>query len=236
MTASDRPPNQVLQALDPAAFALIEPHLATIDMVRATAVGVEGAPLRHVYFPHRGSISITVTLGEGQTIAVAMLGRDSLIGGGAALTDGIALAAAMVLCPGTASVLDGAAFRSIVETNGRFRRMAIRHEQALLAQAQQSLLCNTFHPVEARLARWLLRARDICENETLPLTQELLAHMIGVRRNAVSLVAHALQRAGVIHYSRGQIVIADPGALQTTSCGCHGAVKAYYAQLQGLEP
>jgi len=232
MTASDRPPNRVLQALDATAFALLKPHLGAIEMIRATALGVEGAPLQHVYFPHRGSVSITVTLAEGQTIEVAMLGRDSVVGGGAALTDGVALTDAVVLFPGMASVLDGAAFRSIVDTDARFRRLIIRHEQALLAQAQQSLLCNTRHPVEARLARWLLRARDLCDSATIPLTQEVLARMIGVRRNAISLVAHSLQRARVIHYSRGQIAITNPNALETTACECYAAVRTCYARLE----
>jgi CRP-like cAMP-binding protein len=107
----------------------------------------------------------------------------------------------------------------------------IRHEQVLLAQAQQSLLCNTLHPVEARLARWLLRARDLSDSEILPLTQEALAQMMGVRRNAISLVAHALQRAGIIRYSRGQIEIIDLRALETTSCDCYSAVKAHHKRL-----
>jgi len=109
----------------------------------------------------------------------------------------------------------------------------MRHEQVLLAHAQQSLLCNTMHPVEARLARWLLRARDLSDNANLPLTQETLAQMIGVRRNAISLVAHALQRAGIIRYSRGQIEIIDLPALKATSCDCYSAVKASHSRLLG---
>jgi CRP-like cAMP-binding protein len=111
-----------------------------------------------------------------------------------------------------------------------------RHEQALLAHAQQSLLCNTLHPVEARLARWLLRARDLCDSATVPLTQELLAQMIGVRRNAISLVAHSLQRTGIIRYSRGQIEITDIHALEATSCTCYGAVKQFHEGLLVSSP
>jgi CRP-like cAMP-binding protein len=231
MTANGRPPNQLLQMLDAADFAWLEPYLVTVEMVRETVLGAMGAPLKHVYFPHGGSVSVTVSVAEGQTIEVAMLGRDGVVGGGAALADGIALTDAVVLFPGTASVLDCATFRKIADGNVRFRGLMIRHEQALLAQAQQSLLCNTLHPVEARLARWLLRARDLCDSDAIPLTQELIAQMIGVRRNAISLVAHSLQRAGIIRYSRGQIEITDLEALETTSCGCHSAVKMHYARL-----
>ncbi|MCP3379280.1 Crp/Fnr family transcriptional regulator [Bradyrhizobium sp. CCGUVB4N] len=231
MIASGPPPNRLLQMLDAADMDLLRPHLITIELVRETVLGEAGAVLRHVYFPHDGTVSITVGLSEGQTIEVAMLGRDSVVGGGAALADGIAASDAVVLFPGTASMLEIAAFRTIAATSAPFRSLMIRHEQALLARAQQSLLCNTLHPVEARLARWLLRAQDLSDSETLPLTQETLAQMMGVRRNAISLVAHALQRAGIIRYSRGQIVITDQRALEATSCDCYAVMKAHDVRL-----
>jgi len=233
MTASNRPPNQLLQMLDAADFDLLRPHLASVEMVRRTVLGEAGSALKHVYFPHSGSVSITVGLSDGQMIEVAMLGRDGVVGGGAALADGIMPADAIVLFPGTASVLEIAAFRAVAAASAPFRELMVRHEQALLAHAQQSLLCNTLHPVEARLARWLLRARDLSDSESLALTQEALAQMMGVRRNAISLVAHALQRAGVIHYARGQIEIVDLRALEATSCGCHSAMKAHQLRLMG---
>ncbi|WBL79266.1 Crp/Fnr family transcriptional regulator [Bradyrhizobium xenonodulans] len=233
MTASGHPHNQLLQMLEAADFDLLRPHLATVEMVRESVLAEAGAALRYVYFPHGGSVSITVGLSEGQMIEVAMLGRDSVVGGGAALADGIAPTDAAVLFPGTASVLEIPAFRVVAAASVQFRGLMIRHEQALLAQAQQSVLCNTLHPVEARLARWLLRAHDLSDSESLPLTQETLAQMMGVRRNAISLVANALQRAGVIHYTRGQIEILDLRALETTSCDCYGTVKAHHTRLLG---
>lgn len=233
MTASGSPPNQLLRMLDAADFDLLRPHLATVEMVRESVLGEAGAALRYVYFPHRGSVSITLGLSEGQMIEIAMLGRDSVVGGGAALTDGIALADAVVLFPGTASMLEIGAFRTIAAASVPFRSLMVRHEQVLLAHAQQSLLCNTLHPVEARFARWLLRAHDLSDGAILPLTQEALAQMMGVRRNAISLVAHALQRAGIIRYTRGQIEVIEPRALETTSCDCYAAVKAFHSRLLG---
>ena len=109
--------------------------------------------------------------------------------------------------------------------------MLVRHGQALLAQAQQTAACNAVHSVEARLSRWLLRARDLHDGRTLPLTQELLAQMIGVRRNAISIVAHELQKAGIIGYSRGQIEIIDVAALRARSCECHAAIRARLERL-----
>ena len=160
-----------------------------------------------------------------------MVGRDSVFGAAAALDGGISLTDAVVLLPGTASILDVADFRAAADRSAAFRTLLARHEQALFAQAQQSAACNASHSVEARLSRWLLRARDLCDSESLPLTQEFLAQMIGVQRNAVSIVANALQQAGIIRYSRGHIEITNLEGLRETSCECYQAVKAQHDRL-----
>ena len=112
--------------------------------------------------------------------------------------------------------------------------MLARNEQALLALALQSAACNASHSVEARLSRWLLRARELCDSETLPLTQEFLAQMIGAQRNAISIVAHALQQAGIIRYSRGHIDVTNVEGLRETCCECYDAVKAHHRRLLNL--
>ena len=160
-----------------------------------------------------------------------MVGRDSLIGAAAALDAGLALTDAIVVAPGTASVLKAEDLRAAAEQSSVLRRYLARHEQALLVQAQQSAACNASHSVESRLSRLLLRARDLCDSESLPLTQELIAQMIGVRRNAVSIVAHAFQQAGLVSYSRGQIEILDIDGLRRTSCECHAAVRTQCERL-----
>ena len=132
MIASGCPSNQLLQMLDAADLDLLRPHLATVEMVRKSVLCEAGAALRYVYFPHGGSVSITVGLSEGQMIEVAMLGRDSVVGGGAALAGGIAPTDAVVLFPGTASVLEIAAFRTVAAASAPFRQLMVRHEQALL--------------------------------------------------------------------------------------------------------
>src|SRR5438105_3611603 len=167
-----------------------------------------------------------VSLSEGQAAEVAMLGRDSLIGSSAALDDGPALADAVVVVPGFASVLKTEDFRTATARNHGLRKLLVRHEQALLVQAQQSAACNASHSVESRLSRLLLRARDLSDSEGLPLTQEFLAQMIGVRRNAVSIVAHAFQQAGLVSYSRGHIEIRDVDGLRKTACECYAAVRS----------
>jgi CRP-like cAMP-binding protein len=220
-----------LQALPETEFEVLRPHISVVELVRETVLTEAGAPLTYVYLPHSGVISLMVSLSEGQTVDVAMVGRDSVVGALAALDGGISLTEAVVRLPGTASIVGVADFRAVADRSAAFRTLLARHEQALIAQAQQSAACNASHSVEARVARWLLRARDLWDSETLPLTQEFLAQMIGVQRNAVSIVAHELQRAGIIRYSRGQIEITNVEGLRETSCECYHAVKAQHDRL-----
>jgi CRP-like cAMP-binding protein len=231
MPAAQRSLNHLLQALPPAEFEALRPHLQSVELARETVLIEAGAPLTHVYLPQSGIISMMVRLSEGQTVEVAMVGRDSIVGASAALGDGVSLTEAVVLLPGSALIFDVANFRAAADRSIALRTLLARHEQALFAQALQSAACNATHTVEARLSRWLLRARDLCDSEALPLTQEFLAQMIGVQRNAVSIVAHALQREGIIRYSRGHIEITDLEGLKETSCECYRAVKAQQDRL-----
>jgi CRP-like cAMP-binding protein len=106
-----------------------------------------------------------------------------------------------------------------------------RHEQMLLVQAQQSAACNASHTLEARMARWLLRSRDLANGETLLLTQEFISQMLGVQRSSVSIVANTLQKAGLLRYSRGRVEITDTQGLREASCECYGIVKAHSDRL-----
>ncbi len=218
--------NQLLLSLPAAELEALRPHLELTEMVRETVVIEAGAPQTRVYLPHSGVISITVSLADGHSVEVAILGRESLLGAAAALGSEISLSDAVVLLPGKASVLNVAHLRAAADRTATLRTALMRHEQALLVQAQQSAACNAAHSVEARLSRWLLRLRDLHDGRSLPLTQEFLARMIGVQRNAVSIVAHALQQAGIIRYSRGHIHITDVEGLKETSCECYQTVKS----------
>jgi CRP-like cAMP-binding protein len=236
MSPTQRPPNHLLQALPAAEFDALQPHLKPIEMVREAVLVEAGSMPAQIYLPHSGAISITVGLAEGQQVEVALIGRDGLVGASIALGADIWPSHAVVLFPGTATVLDVAELRAAADRNVTVRNLLARHELALEAQAQQSAACNASHSVEARLSRWLLRARDLSGGETLPLTQEFLARMIGVQRNAVSIVAHSLQRTGTIRYSRGQIAIANVEALRETSCECYQAVRAAHDRLLRMSP
>jgi CRP-like cAMP-binding protein len=230
--SNPRSPNEFLASLSPADFERVRPHLHTIKLVQETVLVATGATLPHVYFPHSGIISLVVRLTEGQTIEVAMIGRDSVLGGSAALDGAVALNDAIVQLPGTASVLDIAQLRRAAEQSVTFRTTLIRHEQALLAQAQQSAACNAAHTVEARLSRWLLRARDLSGSDAVHVTQEFLSQMLGVQRTSVTIVANSFQQAGIIRYRRGNIQITDLYGLIDSACECYGTVKAHYAKLR----
>jgi CRP-like cAMP-binding protein len=231
MSLTQRPPNYLLQALPAADFDALHPHFKTIEMVRKTVLVEAGSVPAQIYLPHSGAISMTVGLSGGQVVEVAMIGRDGLVGASAALGAEVWTTDAVVLLPGTASVIDVADLKAVADRNVTVRSLLARHELALFAEAQQSVACNASHSVEARLSRWLLRARDLSGDEVLPLTQEFLAQMIGVRRNAISMVAHALQQAGTIRYRRGRIAIVNVEALRKTSCECYHAVKAAHDRL-----
>lgn len=231
MSPVRHPSNHLLQTLPPAEREALLPHLEFVELVKETVLVETGSPLTHVYFPESGVISMMVRLSEGQAVEVAMVGREGVIGTMAALGEEISLTELVVLLPGTAAILDVARFRAAIDRSPALRNQIMRRHQALIAQATQSVACNASHSVEARLSRWLLRARDLSGSEKLPMTQEFLAQMIGVQRNAVSIVAQALQQAGIIRYSRGHIEITDVGGLKATSCECYSAVKAHYDRL-----
>ncbi|MCA1457462.1 Crp/Fnr family transcriptional regulator [Bradyrhizobium sp. BRP22] len=231
MSGSSRPSNHLLQTLPAAEFELLRPHLATVDLAKHAVLFEAGAPIGDVYLPHGGMVSMIVSFAEGETVEVAKIGRDSIVGGAAALHDGPSLADAVVIVPGVASVIAADRLRALIEGSGVLRDLLVRHQQALSVQAQQAATCHASHTVESRLSRWLLHARELCDGEPLPLTQESLAQLLGVRRNAVSIVAHAFQEAGLIRYSRGNIEIIDLEGLQKVACECYTAVRTQCGRL-----
>jgi CRP-like cAMP-binding protein len=231
MSSIRHPSNSLLQALPRTELEALQPHLQSVELVRETVLVEAGSPLTHVYLPHSGAISMMVRLSEGQTVEAATIGRDSVFGAWVALGDALSMTSAVVVLPGTALVIEIADFRAATDRSAAFRSLLARHAQVLLALTQQTAACNASHSVEARLSRWLLRAHDLWGGETMPLTQEFLAQMIGVQRNAVSIVAHALQQVGIISYSRGHIDIRDVDRLRETSCECYAAVNAHQHRL-----
>ena len=231
MDSIPRPPNGFLSSLSANDFELIRPHLRTVDLAQDTALIEVDETLKRAYLPHRGVISLVVKLSRGDHVQVAMVGRDSIFGSFAALGDPTALNSAVVLVPGVASAVELDVLRSAADQSATLRATLARHGLAVYAQIQQTAGCNAAHTVELRLARCLLHTRDLSGSDKIVLTQESIAQMIGARRNSVSLVAHTLQQANFIHYSRGHIEITNLDGLIRTSCECYATVKAQYDRL-----
>jgi CRP-like cAMP-binding protein len=227
------PPNRLLSSLAAADIDAIRPHLETMDLPQETVLFEDGDPISRVYFPHRGIISLLVDLASGEMIETAMIGRDSLVGGVSAIDGKVSLNRAVVQVAGVASVLSADRLRHAAAQSDDLRAILIRHEQAILAQSQQSAACNAAHTLEARLARWLLRCRDLLDSEDIPLTQEFIAQMLGVRRASVTLVANTLQQAGLIAYKRGHIRVQDVEGLKESACECYGTLRSHADRLLG---
>jgi len=223
--------NHLLASLEAGKLAALSPHLRFIELPQETVLYENGDTISAVYFPHDGIISLVVDLASGETIEAAMIGRDSVAGGSSAFDNKISLNRAIVQVAGAASMLDVDRFSALVEESNSFRAKVARHEQLTLAQAQQSAACNATHSIEARLARWLLRCRDLLGTDAIQLTQEFLAQMMGVRRTSVSIVANALQKRGLIRYRRGHIHIVDVDGLRQCSCECYQTLKSISARL-----
>ena len=231
MDTISRPPNGFLSALSASDFELIRPHLRTADLAQDMALVEVDETLKRAYLPHKGVISLVVKLARGEHVQIAMVGRDSIFGALSALGDAVALNSALVLVPGVASTIELDQLRLAADRSATLRALLARHGLAIYAQIQQTAGCNASHTVESRLARCLLHTRDLSGSDKIVLTQESMAQMIGARRNSVSLVAHTLQQANFIHYSRGHIEITNLEGLTKTSCECYATVKAQYDRL-----
>jgi CRP-like cAMP-binding protein len=208
-TSVNHSENKLLACLSSEVFAALQLHLKVREFEHGAVLTECGAPVTDVYFPYSGIVSLVVELKQGDMVEAAMVGRDGVINGASALDGKVSLYKAIVQ---TRAYLAVAPVPIIVEVADQYRELRsliIRHEQVLLAQSQQSGACNASHMTEARLCRWLLRTRDLLQSDELNITQEFLGQMLGVRRTSISILAGALQRAGLIRYRRGHVKILD---------------------------
>jgi CRP-like cAMP-binding protein len=228
--------NLLIESLGRSERTLLDPHLQPLDLSQQTVLYEPGETVDTVYFPTTAVISLVVSLSTGEMIEAAMVGRDGVVGASAALDGKVSIPRAIVQIGGSVLACEANALKDLALQHPAVLSLLVRHEQAVYAQAQQSAACNAAHNVEARMARWLLRARDLTGSEALPFTQEFLAELLGVRRTSVSLVAHTLKQAGLINYRRGKIEISNLEALQETACECYETVRKHYSVLLGVFP
>jgi CRP-like cAMP-binding protein len=225
--------NRLLAALPKDECEFLLAHISPYDMVRGNVLVEMGGALEHVYFPQSGAISLVVMLQEGHSVESVMIGNDGVLGASAAAaaTAPPSFTRAIVQLEGVASRVALRDFREPFSQCPTLRNVMLRYSEATAAQSQQSAACNVQHDVPARLARWLLKSRDLADSDELPLTQEFLADMLGVRRPSVTTAAQTLEAAGLISYSRGRIRITNLDGLRRSSCECYQTIKTYYHHL-----
>jgi CRP-like cAMP-binding protein len=185
-----------------------------------------GAPVEYVYFPTIGMVSILAIMRTGDAIETAVIGREGVVGGMISVNGSQPFGQNMVQIPGSALRIGAKPFLKALEASNALRSLVNRYQSLVFLQAQQSAACHAFHTIEARLCRWLLHAADATESERLDLTQEFLSHMLGVRRTSVTLIAHTLQKTGLIRYSRGKIEILDRHGVEECACECYEVLRS----------
>jgi CRP-like cAMP-binding protein len=217
--------NRFLAALPASDFALLAPHLRTAPLQHGAMLHEAEGEIAHVYFPQSGMISLVVVMRSGATIETATVGRGGAIGTAAGLGSRCAFGRAVVQLAGTAARIPVSSFQAATDESPTLRALVVRYNDLLIGQIQQSVACNALHSLEARLSRWLLQTHDCVDGDTLPLTQEFLGQMLGVRRTTVTIAARLLQAAGLISYRRGHIHLVDRRGLEGLACECYAAVR-----------
>jgi CRP-like cAMP-binding protein len=227
--AMNRPPPVAVQNLLLAALPKVDrerlvPALDVVPLRLRELLHKPGEHIQHVYFPGGGFCSIVTVLEDGGMVEVATIGREGMVGVTAVLDGNPVTAATMVQgASDTCYRMTADAFRHEMNRRGAFYEMLTHYSQALVGFIMQCTACNAVHSVEQRLARWLLMAQDRMETVEFPLTQELVAMMLGATRPTVTVVAGTLQKAGLITYHRGRVTIRDRERLESASCECYRA-------------
>jgi CRP-like cAMP-binding protein len=225
--------NNLLDALPASDYVLVAPHLVQVDLERGRLLYDPGDPIDLVYFPHDGVISLMTLMENGAAIESATIGPEGALGLMAAVAPRQSLSRAIVQTPLRAARIGAERLHEIWEKSAALRDLADRHSEALYGHAIQSVACNALHSVEARFCRWLLTCHDRISTDTVALTQEFLADMLGVQRTTVTAVARSLQEKGMIRYRRGVVDIVDRQALQGLACECYGVIRNTYHRLLG---
>jgi CRP-like cAMP-binding protein len=218
--------NRLLAALPKNEYKRLLPKLKTISLVLGEELYEPGGAIKYVYFPNDSIISLISQLSETSGLEVGMVGNEGMAGLAVFMGVGSSSTRALVQGSGTAMRMSSAAVRTEANRLGSLHRLLHRYSHSLLTQVSQTSACNRFHFVDARLARWLLMTNDRLRAEEFPLTQEFMAHMLGVRREGVSKAAGALQAGKLICYSRGVITILNRRGLEAKSCQCYAIIKA----------
>lgn len=231
MFDSPIPQNTLLAALPAKTLHRLTQKLERFELKFSETLYNKGDVITHVYFPESGIISLLAPAGKNASVEIAMVSTDGAIGVPSFLGIKRSNNRAVVQGAGTASRLAVADMLAECELSDELPRQLRLFTHSLLIQFARSAVCNRFHPIEARLTRWLLMTEDRMKTAEFIITQELLSHMLGVRREAVNKTAIGLQRQKIISYSRGHMTILDRPALEKIACDCYGAAAGNLWQL-----
>jgi len=223
--------NSLLQALPASDYAYVSAHLVQVELERGRLLYDPGDLIDTIYFPHDGVISLMTLMENGAAIESATIGPEGALGLMAAVAPRQSLSRAIVQTPLTAAKISAERLHEAWEKSPRVRDLVDRHSEALFGHAIQSVACNALHSVEARFCRWLLTCHDRISSDTIALTQEFLADMLGVQRTTVTAVARSMQEKGLIRYRRGVVDIIDRPALEAQACECYGVIRKTYSRL-----
>lgn len=217
--------NRLLALLPPAEFEAIKPHLQYAEFEPTTMLARAGEAIATCFFPNTGMISLLCITEQGRSVEAGFTGFEGMIGLAVILGDKEMPYDALVQAPTTGFAVDAKVVLDLFNRRGVFHDSVLRFVYVVLKQMAQTCVCNHFHTIEARLCRWLSVMCERSGNRHIRVTQEFLAHMLGVQRTSIGLIATALQRSGSIRYSRGRVEIIDLDALRSRACDCYRLVQ-----------
>jgi len=223
--------NHLLASLPADVYERLAPHLEPVTMQLGKVLHESGSQLHHLYFPTTGIVSLLHVMENGNSAEIAIIGRDGLVGISLFMGGGTVLSRAMVLSTGQGYRIKASIIKQEFSLGGGLQELALRYTQALITQMAQTALCNRHHALEQQLCRWLLANLDRLPGNELVITQEMIANILGVRREGISEAACKLQNDGMIKFSRGHITILDRQKLESRVCECYLVVRQEYDRL-----
>jgi len=223
--------NRLLAALPDSEYQRLLPHLELVPMPLGEVLYESGGRLQHVYFPTTSIVSLLYVLENGASAEIAVVGNEGILGISLFMGGETTPSRAIVQSAGFGYRLRSQVLKLEFNRAGPMLRLLLRYTQALITQMTQTAVCNRHHSVEQQLCRWLLLSLDRLPTDEVSMTQELIANMLGVRREGVTDAAGKLQRAGLIRYSRGRIEVLDRPGLEKAVCECYQVVKLEFDRL-----
>ncbi|CAG0953498.1 hypothetical protein MTYP_00324 [Methylophilaceae bacterium] len=223
--------NHLLDALPASEYDRLGPNLEQVDMRLGEVLYESGGRLQHVYFPTTSIVSLLYVMEDGASAEIAVVGNEGILGVSLFMGGETTPSRAVVQSAGQGYRLKAHLLKDEFNRAGPLMRLLLRYTQALLTQMAQTAVCNRHHSIEQQLCRWLLLSLDRLPTNELLMTQELIANMLGVRREGVTEAAGKLQRAGLIDYSRGHITVLNRPGLESRVCECYQVVKTEFDRL-----